>query len=50
VRLFDAATWDEGPSSDGKVGPVVSVAFARDGMRAACGSAKGKIVVWDVDG
>jgi WD40 repeat protein len=49
VRLFDARTWAEGPAYDWKIGPVVVVAFARDGMRAACGSSKGKVVVWDVD-
>jgi WD40 repeat protein len=49
VRFFDTASWAEGPSFDWKIGPVVVVAFARDGMRAACGGSKGKIVVWDVD-
>ena len=48
VRFFDTQSWTEGPSFDWKIGPAVVVAFARDGMRAACGS-KGKIVVWDVD-
>jgi WD40 repeat protein len=49
VRFFSTDRWTEGLSFDWKVGRVVSVAFARDGMRAACGSGKGKIVVWDVD-
>jgi WD40 repeat protein len=49
VRFFDTRTWAEGPSFDWKIGPVVVVAFARDGMRAAAASTKGKIVVWDVD-
>jgi WD40 repeat protein len=49
VRFYDTGTWSAGPAFDWKVGPVGVVAFARDGMRAACGSSKGKIVVWDVD-
>jgi len=28
---------------------MISIAFAPDGMRAAGGSGKGKIVVWDID-
>jgi WD40 repeat protein len=49
VRFYDTQTWSEGPSFDWKIGPVGVMVFARDGMRAACGSSKGKIVVWDVD-
>jgi len=49
VRFFDTRTWGEGPGFDWKIGPAVVVAFAQDGMRAAAGSSKGKIVVWDVD-
>jgi WD40 repeat protein len=49
VRFFDTQSWAEGPSFDWKIGPLVVVTFARDGMRAAAASSKGKIVVWDVD-
>jgi WD40 repeat protein len=49
VRLWDTATWRECAAFDWEVGPLVTVAFAPDGMRAVAGSAKGKIVVWDVD-
>lgn len=49
VRLFSTADWSEGPAYDWQLGKVVSVAFAPDGMRAAAGGSKGKIVVWDVD-
>jgi WD40 repeat protein len=49
VQFYHPQTWNEGPGLDWKVGPVISVAFARDGMRAACGSRNGKIVVWDMD-
>jgi WD40 repeat protein len=49
IRFYDTHGWGEGPAFDWDIGPLVSVAFAADGMRAAAGSAKGKIVVWDVD-
>jgi WD40 repeat protein len=49
VRLWDTASWTEAAAFDWKVGPMVSVAFAPDGMRAAAGSGRGKIVVWDID-
>jgi WD40 repeat protein len=49
VRFFDTATWREAAAFDWKVGPIISLAIAPDGMRAAAGSGKGKIVVWDVD-
>ena len=35
--------------ADWEIGPMCSIAFAPDGMRAAAGSGKGKIVVWDID-
>jgi WD40 repeat protein len=49
VKFYDTRTWSAGPTFDWQIGPVVSVAFARHGMLAACGSSTGKIVVWDVD-
>jgi WD40 repeat protein len=49
VRFWDAHTWQERAAFDWTIGPVVEVVFAPDGMRAAAGSSKGKIVVWDVD-
>jgi WD40 repeat protein len=49
VRLWETAGWTEVAAYDWKVGPMISVAFAPDSMRAAGGSGKGKIVVWDVD-
>jgi WD40 repeat protein len=49
VRFFDTRTWREHIGFDWQIGPVVAVAFAPDGMRAAAGSNKGKIVLWDVD-
>jgi WD40 repeat protein len=49
VRLYSVGTWTEQETFDWKIGPIVSVCFSPDGMRAAAGSKRGKIVVWDVD-
>jgi WD40 repeat protein len=50
IRLLDVrGGWREAAGYDWKLGPMISVAFAPDGMRAAGGSGRGKIVVWDVD-
>jgi WD40 repeat protein len=49
VRLLAVDGWAEAVGFDWGLGPMISVAFAPDGMRAAGGSGRGKIVVWDVD-
>jgi WD40 repeat protein len=49
ARFYDASSWQERFAFDWKIGPLVSLAFSRDGMLAAAGSKRGKIVVWDVD-
>jgi WD40 repeat protein len=49
TRLWDADTGREKGAYAWDVGPLKSVAFAPDGMRAAAGGQKGPIVVWDVD-
>jgi WD40 repeat protein len=49
VRFWDAAGWREGPAFNWGVGALQDLAFAADGTRAAAGSKRGKIVVWDVD-
>ena len=49
VRFWETNGWREAAAYDWKVGPMISLAFAPDGMRAAGGSGKGKVVVWDVD-
>ena len=49
VRFWDARTWKEHAAFDWDVGPLVSLAISPDGMRAAAGSKRGKIVVWDLD-
>jgi WD40 repeat protein len=49
ARFWDARTWQPARAFEWGIGPLVSLAIAPDGMRAAAGSKKGKIVVWDVD-
>jgi WD40 repeat protein len=41
--------WRQVATFDWEIGPLVSLAISPDGMRAAAGSRRGKIVVWDVD-
>jgi WD40 repeat protein len=49
VRVWSTQTWSEQAAFDWDIGAIVSVAVAPDGMRAAAGGDKGKIVVWDLD-
>jgi WD40 repeat protein len=49
VRFWDTRTWTEHAAFDWDVGPLVSLAISPDGMRAAAGSKRGKIVLWDLD-
>jgi dipeptidyl aminopeptidase/acylaminoacyl peptidase len=49
IRFWDTGSWSEVAAYDWEVGPMICLAFAPDGMRAAGGSGKGKIVVFDVD-
>jgi WD40 repeat protein len=49
VRVLETQRWREQAAFAWGIGPLVSLAIAPDGMRAACGSKRGKIVVWDVD-
>jgi WD40 repeat protein len=49
VSLYDTATWKVAKTFTWNVGRLRSVAFSPDGTRAAVGSDKGQIVVWDVD-
>jgi WD40 repeat protein len=49
ARFWDVGGWREAAAFDWKLGPLISLAVAPDGMRAAAGSGKGKIVVWDLD-
>jgi WD40 repeat protein len=49
VRLWDARTWAEKTTFTWDVGRLLNIAFAPDGLRAAAGSDKGQIVIWDVE-
>jgi WD40 repeat protein len=49
VKLYDTSTWKVAHSFNWEIGRLRSVAFSSDGMLAAVGGDKGKIVVWDVD-
>jgi WD40 repeat protein len=49
VHFWRTDDWSEVAAYDWQVGPITCLAFAPDGMRLACGSGKGKIVVCDVD-
>ena len=49
VRLWDAHTWVEKTTFTWDIGRLLNIAFAPDGLRAAAGSDKGQIVIWDVE-
>lgn len=49
VKFYDTTSWKLAHAFDWDIGRLRSVAFSPDGMLAAAGGDKGKIVVWDVD-
>jgi WD40 repeat protein len=49
VRFWETQGWTQAAAFDWDIGPLVSLAIAPDGMRAAAGSKRGKVVVWDID-
>ena len=49
VKLYDTTSWKVAESFDWDVGRLRSIAFSPDGMLAAAGGDRGRIVVWDVD-
>jgi WD40 repeat protein len=49
VTFLSAGTWTQAAAYDFRIGPMICLDFAPDGMRVAAGSGKGKIVVFDVD-
>lgn len=48
VRVYDTDTWAEVTGYEWQIGKLTAVAVAPDGLRAACGSNKGQVVVWDL--
>jgi WD40 repeat protein len=50
VRLWDAQTWAENATFTWEIGRLLNISIAPDGLRAAAGSDKGRIVIWDLDG
>jgi WD40 repeat protein len=49
VKLYDTATWKVAQAFNWDSGRLRSVVFSSDGMLAAAGGDKGRIVLWDVD-
>jgi WD40 repeat protein len=49
VRLWDAGTGAERKVYDWGIGKLYCAAFSPDGLTCAACSAKGQVVVWDVD-
>jgi WD40 repeat protein len=49
VRFWEGSSGESREAFDWRIGKVLCVAFAPDGMRAAAGGSNGDIVVWDVD-
>jgi WD40 repeat protein len=49
VKLYDTTTWQVATSFAWQIGRLRCVAFSPDGCRAAVGSDKGRILIWDVD-
>jgi WD40 repeat protein len=49
VHVYDTATWTELTGYEWQIGKLTAVAVAPDGLRAACGSDRGRVVVWDLD-
>jgi WD40 repeat protein len=49
VRMWDASTGAELKTFDWKIGRLYCAAFSPDGLTCAACSAKGQVVIWDVD-
>lgn len=49
VRVYDTATWTEATGYGWDIGRLTAVAVAPDGFRAAAGSDKGQVVMWDLE-
>jgi WD40 repeat protein len=49
VRFYNTSTWQLSTEFTWKIGQVVDVLFAPDGLTAIASGRNGKIIVWDVD-
>lgn len=49
VRIWDAYTWQEHKTFTWNIGKLLNIALDPEGFRAAAGSDKGQIIVWDLD-
>lgn len=49
VRVYETTTWTETTGYEWDIGKLTAVAVAPDGLRAACGSDRGRVVVWDLE-
>jgi WD40 repeat protein len=49
ARIWDTASWRCQETFDWRVGKLKSLAISPDGMRAATGSERGRIVIWDLE-
>jgi WD40 repeat protein len=47
VRIWNTRDWSEREGFAWGIGQLKCLAFAPDGMRAACGGHRGEIVIWD---
>jgi WD40 repeat protein len=49
VKFIDTTTWQLIRTFTWDIGKMRSIAFSPDGLLAAAGSDKGRVVVWDFD-
>ena len=49
VRIWETNTWQEHTTFTWKIGKLLNIALSPEGLRAAAGSDKGQIVIWDVE-
>jgi WD40 repeat protein len=49
VKLWDTSSWRLAREYAWQIGGLKCLAFSQDGMLAAAGSDKKKIIVWDMD-
>ena len=49
VRIWDAYSWQEHKTFTWNIGKLLNIVLDPEGFRAAAGSDKGQIVIWDLD-